>query len=274
MAEKTIHGIAQRVDEMRDTFQYGKKILNFLDELFHIYQDIVPLLEKINKSIEESSSNLPHASNELSKVTQATEVATIEILNTIEEMNCIINESSQLITKVSEKKARRKKLLDEVLKLCKSLKSSNKGKLAESAESLVKQIIADESEEDLVKKVTGNTEKLSEYASDITISLQVQDITAQQLAAVNQLVESVHNRLHDLLQSLDENNVAPPPELISGKAQSFDPDATYFDSKNRQKFADSVQNSYQNESRDCENHKVINNKPSQEEIDRLFNNNG
>ncbi len=269
-----MNGIAQRVDQMRDTFQYGKKILNFFDELFHIYQDIVPLLDKINQSIEESSASLPRASTELSKVTEATEVATIEILNTIEEMNGIISEFSQLLTKISEKKESKRERLDEILKLCDLLNKNNQDKSGEKIESFVRQIIADESDESLVDNITGNVEKLSAYANDITISLQVQDITAQQLAAVNQLVESVHNRLHNLLQSLDENNVMAPPELFSAKEKSFDPDATYFDSKNRQKFADSVQNSYQRESQAGENQKEINNKASQDEIDRIFKTNG
>lgn len=265
-----MNSMVQRVDEMRDTFQYGKKMLSFFDELFHIYQDIVPFLDKINQSIEESSSKLPRASSELSKVTQATEVATIEILNTIEEMNHLIGESTQLIKNVREVRESRNNLYREIVKMCDSLKMHDNAESVERVKTLLRQYVSNKSGEQVIEKVAGNISKLSDFAGDITISLQVQDITAQQLAAVNQLVESVHTRLYDLLQSLDENNVAPSAEMFSGKDKSFDPAATYFHSGERQKLADALQNSQAQKTQNGYDRTSHHNRTSQEEIDRLF----
>jgi len=55
------------------------------DFIEHV-RNIVPMLEHVKDSIEESSGRIPKASKQLSEVTTATESATVEILNVLEAM--------------------------------------------------------------------------------------------------------------------------------------------------------------------------------------------
>jgi hypothetical protein len=74
------------------------------------------------------------------------------------------------------------------------------------------------------------------------ISSQVQDITAQQIASVNHLIESVQGKLSTLLGQLDADNL---PELtdaqkIAIKKVAFDPNAVYTKAGERQHIADDI----------------------------------
>ncbi|HTP12467.1 MAG TPA: hypothetical protein VMM37_02520, partial [Bacteroidota bacterium] len=67
----------------------GAVIQDFIEHV----RGILPLLEGVKNSIAESSSRIPKASMQLSKVTEATESATVEILNVLESMTARISES-------------------------------------------------------------------------------------------------------------------------------------------------------------------------------------
>jgi chemotaxis regulatin CheY-phosphate phosphatase CheZ len=54
-------------------------------------QKVITLLDRIKNSIEESSSKIPNASVQLNTVTQATELATVEILDVLDLMGTKIH---------------------------------------------------------------------------------------------------------------------------------------------------------------------------------------
>jgi hypothetical protein len=91
----------------------------------------------------------------------------------------------------------------------------------------------------------------------ITMSLQVQDITAQQIAAVNHLIISVQQKLGNLLSTVDSTGLNVADNLEHKKLPDihFDARATYNPSENQQNVVDSI---------------INNEKASQEEIDKLF----
>jgi chemotaxis regulatin CheY-phosphate phosphatase CheZ len=79
----------------------------------------------------------------------------------------------------------------------------------------------------------------------IAMALQVQDITSQQIAGVVHLIESVRAQLLVALKSLDEENPIGPSANASGNnhssiPSSFDIDATFSQSTERQAIADDV----------------------------------
>jgi hypothetical protein len=91
--------------------------------------------------------------------------------------------------------------------------------------------------------------------------LQVQDITAQQLASVNHLIESVNHKLTSLIQDIDQADLNGDIKEISTmeipEGVVFDPNASYSDNTERQKEIDVLINTQSN-------------KTTQEEIDTLF----
>ncbi len=84
MKELDIKELLRKADELRALFVLGQRVIPFLEELFSFIGEIQPLLEEINKSIKENLSKMPNLSKQLSKVTEATELATNEILDIID----------------------------------------------------------------------------------------------------------------------------------------------------------------------------------------------
>jgi chemotaxis regulatin CheY-phosphate phosphatase CheZ len=95
---------------------------------------------------------------------------------------------------------------------------------------------------------------------NITLSLQVQDITSQQLAAVNHLIESVQVKLASLMDDIDGADLKkdlPKLKIDAPRDGAFNPDAKYTKSTDDQDLADSLIESQKNIA-------------SQDEIDKLF----
>ena len=103
------------------------------------------------------------------------------------------------------------------------------------------------------------SDKVLQNTNNITLSLQVQDITSQQLAAVNHLICSVKERLVPLINNLEETNANEfeGSGISAPVGAAFDPNASYSRTDGRQEAADAIINDQ-------------NQLTSQDEIDRLF----
>jgi chemotaxis regulatin CheY-phosphate phosphatase CheZ len=174
-------------------------VRNVLDTLF----GIIPLLDRIKVSIEESSGAIPKASTQLSSVTQATESATVEILNTLDRMAGRIDAAEAGLDAL---------------------------RIALGPDSPLQEHIG------VIEKVVADTRQDS---MSIAMALQVQDITSQQIAGVTQMIEAVRSQLIDVAGQLDreqERQVAPPPPA----AGHFDSNAQYTLTGERQHEADEI----------------------------------
>jgi chemotaxis regulatin CheY-phosphate phosphatase CheZ len=121
-------------------------------------QKVITLLDRIKNSIEESSSKIPNASVQLNTVTQATELATVEILDVLDLMGTKIH-------------------------------------LLEKGMNEFDQTGISENQLVMLTGIKQTLSELKENTSNITVALQVQDITAQKIGAANHLIESVRKEL-------------------------------------------------------------------------------
>jgi chemotaxis regulatin CheY-phosphate phosphatase CheZ len=209
--------------------------------------ETVPLLENINASISESTAKIPKATNQINNVTSATELATTEILDMIDLISSDIIEIEKQLSNVFKVKAEKNNIIKKIKKL-----SDNKEviKLLDKFEEL------DDAGNEY-NQISELTTKIKENSNNITLSLQVQDITSQQLAAVNHLISSVQEKLASLILNLEETSIndIDSNKIIVPKGLHFNPDANYSKSDGRQNMVDSI---------------VTNHKTSQDEIDKLF----
>ncbi|MBL7975629.1 MAG: chemotaxis protein CheZ, partial [Candidatus Kapabacteria bacterium] len=79
--DKDLQQLLAKSEELKALFVLGQRVVPFLEELFVFVREVSPALEDINKSIEDNLSRIPKASKQLSKVTEATELATNEIMD-------------------------------------------------------------------------------------------------------------------------------------------------------------------------------------------------
>lgn len=97
--ESPVGEIFQKIAEMQDFLRIGDEVIPFLGDLFKFIQDVMPLMSEIQRSFTESSGKIPDASQRLSDVTEATEMATHEIMDKLESIN---NGLEKVATKVPD----------------------------------------------------------------------------------------------------------------------------------------------------------------------------
>lgn len=237
----------KKLGDLKDFFTYGQKLVPILQKIIDFMQDTVPLLENVNKSIVESTSKMPKAAHQINNVTSATEVATTEILDIVDGVVIDLGEISKQINSFEEKFDKQQALLV---------------KIAEKypADADVKKLIMNEFDakyfSDDVKDLSKLITKINDGMMNITLSLQVQDITTQQLLSVNHMIQSIQEKLSSLLVDLGAKEINAIDEGFHNNL-SFNPEARYEKNHSSQILVDSL----------VEETKAA---TSQKEIDELF----
>lgn len=240
----------ERLNDLKIVFRYGQKLIPIIQSLIDFMKETVPLLEDINTSISDSTNKIPKAKDQISNVTSQTELATTEILDIVDSISNDVEKVDKLIEDIKAKEEEKKKAWEVIKKLIPHS--------ADAEESIhrLESLDAFASTVPYLEEVFG---RIKNDVYRITLSLQVQDITSQQLAAVNHLIEAVRMKLSSLIIHLDETDISQVEnvKLDIPESTTFDPDAVYTKSTERQDAADILINS-------------MNNKTSQDEIDKLF----
>lgn len=278
-----IDELIKKTDDLKTLMSLVHKVIPFVEDVFLFIKDIKPLFDEINANINENVSKMPDVSNKLSKVTAANEVATIEIMNTIDDLfkkseeieilNTDLNRDYRIIT-------------TNTLQILSDLLNSSDVKLSDRFKNNIKTIVDDITvfNSDKLGKFNESTSKLLEKKKDdyssIMISLQVQDITSQQIAAVDYMLKEVESRLFGILNKFNNTDISDISDLAKSsndenKVKSnvtkfhreiaFDPDA--IDSIDKQKSRQSdIDKLFSGDNTDDD----IEESASQEDIDKLF----
>ncbi|MBU2492280.1 MAG: protein phosphatase CheZ [Bacteroidetes bacterium] len=240
-----------KIDDLKAVFKVGERILPILTSLIDFMGEIIPLLENINTSISDSTNQMPKVSNQINNVTSATELATTEILDLVDEISNELNDIEQAITKILELNQTRDDKFNEIIKHV-----EKNDKVIELLNEY-KTISTYDDTFNIVREVLA---KISNDAFKITMSLQVQDITSQQLSAVNHLIESVNTRLTGLVKEIDSSDLKKEfgsMKWEDSESTHFDGNASYIDREHKQQEVDQI----------ISDQKQV---ASQEEIDKLF----
>ncbi len=259
----TLTQVVQMITELKEVFKFTEKIIPLLQDLVEFMRDVVPLLEEINDRIAESTAKMPTASSKIDSVTSATEMATTEILDRVDNISNTLGVIEQTLVKIETARAEKQKIFGEILQ---------EAQLTEKGRELVEKFkalsVCDEALNEVREKISG----INNETYNITLALQVQDITAQQLAAVNHLIINVHEKLSKLINNIHSSHFEDKPtfsaKLDAPEKTTFDPEAKYDTSGARQDEIDKLIASQQQGGGS--------EKASQDEIDKLFSgeNNG
>lgn len=272
MNSKNLGGILDKINELRALFIFGQRVIPFLEELFYFVNDIVPVLEDINESIYESANKMPRAASQLNKVTQATEIATTEILDNLDGVLSKLTAIGSHFKTATNDMMALDGLDEESMHLIKSTLNDEHPELISKLNDLREQKRAH------VKALRANAggledslEDIRNKANDIMISLQVQDITTQQIASVNHLIQSVQDRLANLIDRFKISGADLVSEIKKAENHTFDPLASYDRSGEAQKTADQVIRSVGHDSQTPAGRAArSSDTASQDDIDRLF----
>jgi chemotaxis regulatin CheY-phosphate phosphatase CheZ len=243
----TMVELFDRLNDLKSVFRYGQKLIPVIQSLLDFMSETVPLLENINASISESTTKIPKATNQINNVTSATELATTEILDIIDLISSDIIEIDKQLEEIFKIKKEKSKIIKKIKKLVDDKEVSLLLDKYEKLDDI-------SNRHELISELTS---KIKNNSYNITLSLQVQDITSQQLAAVNHLISSVQEKLASLILNFEETSIndIDSNKIIVPEGSHFDPNAKYSKTDGRQEVVDSI---------------VNNHKTSQDEIDKLF----
>lgn len=201
----------RKAEELRALFTLGQRFIPFLEDLFKFVSEIKPLLDDINSSIQENLKKMPNASKQLSKVTEATEMATTEIMDIVDGL---IYKSTIISSNMKRMYEIEPKLNDSPLRIMEIIyKAARENKNIQEYVPQLSQVIENLKQspnkeyDELYKATTGILGSIEEDSNSIMISLQVQDITSQQIAAVNHLLETIQDKLAHILTKFQSTDV-------------------------------------------------------------------
>lgn len=205
-------------------------------QLLTMLRALMPVLDNIKNAVENSSSKIPKATEQLSTVTQATESATMEILNLLDDISRRID-LVQTSLQAAENDLAKKQEAAAVLNV-----------LVSGFPSELRRAIVDAPEwgvlTDLAQPVAALTQsradlmEISSVSMNIAMALQVQDITSQQIESVRHQIESVRMQLSHVVGQY-EGKVDEDVPIVPIK-KPFDDEATYTKDESRQSDADDI----------------------------------
>lgn len=212
MNETDINALLQKADELKALFILGQRVIPFLEEIFIFVKDIKPMLDEINVSIKENLKKMPNASKQLSKVTEATEMATNEIMDIVDGLvykSDIIGNNLKRMTEIdAQKTSSPVKILEIINNAIKDDTDINE--LMPAIKAAIEEM-REGAEPEYSELVDGTNELLQSIQNDsssIMMSLQVQDITSQQIAAVNHLLETIQSKLNSIMSKFKSTEIS------------------------------------------------------------------
>ncbi len=242
MKHEDLESILEKMGELKALFLLGQRTVQILQDLFAFIQQIVPIAEELKAAAEATSGKLPKASQHLEKVTHATEVASIEILDIVEGVLAKLEgmqrdlKHTRVVAEGLQQTAQRVETFLQTM-TDEPWNHQNIEQLKALLQEHFQVLQTHIAEDNFQSCVDG----IQDDCTNIMMALQVQDITAQQIAAVNHLMQSVDENLTRLLRHFNEVEVHADalryrhPHLDI----PFDDSAEYFGTEERQNLADS-----------------------------------
>jgi chemotaxis regulatin CheY-phosphate phosphatase CheZ len=236
MKPEELNIIVRKVEELRALMVFTQRTIPFLEDVFAFVKDIVPLLDVLKASVETTSEKLPHASKQLDKVTTATELASTEIMNIVDAMYPKVD---RMRAEQEQRKAAIATIRASMTRLCELAAGTP---VAKEAHAICTEVATHMEVLVPTDVAVQEVESIQGDCTNIMIALQVQDITAQQIAAVNKLMQSVDEGLNRLLKHFSKPSNEPQASRYKHRRLDivFDSSAEFDASGERQRAADAV----------------------------------
>ncbi len=204
MKLQELDGVLDKMSELRVFFDFGTRAVPLLEEIGTFVKEIGPVIEGIKSLVEVTSQKLPKASEQLGKVNESSERASNDILNTIDKMIATIESiqtpgSDHLGGDIVQQTAQKVAVAVDLLAK-KHVSDEDVLELLNAWYLHAQSLTALNRATDVQPKLQG----LHEDCTNVMMSLQVQDITGQQIATVIGLMQAIDDVLRKLLLEASE----------------------------------------------------------------------
>lgn len=184
------------------------KIESEMKDLAESINSIVSNFKKLQSPLTESHDKVPQATEQLDKISEQTEAATHQMLDTVEKLT-----------------EREQDMVKGLTQLKEQVQGGDSSDVAASIDKLI---------------TMANKSCNDGYA--IMDALQFQDITSQQINHAAALLEEIEVKLKQIILALhgEEENSDSGEQVISDRQRVFDPHADLFDKKTNQQDIDDL----------------------------------
>ena len=190
---------------------------------------VAPVLSQMCDSISESSNAMPKAAEQLDKVTDATEVATTEVMDVVDQGMARVERITEHVARLKEEMADRERFASDFSSSMAAIGNMNGD--TEAIKTAVRDI-EKRMEECMKAKASkeafgGIAENLTALQDDLFLilnSLQFQDITSQQIRSTNRMLAEVNVQLRELMGSFSDVRMDTMDPL---QYRAFDSEATF-----------------------------------------------
>lgn len=190
MEKAEVTRLINSFNAIKGYFDTTKKYMPQIAKLVFFIEEVIPLFDAIHKNLHQSSELLPSASLKLDKVTSATEMATTEVMDIVDNVIARLNTIGERLTEMDQK--------------------LGKEMAYEAAKAKLRKIH---------EEVDGTQDDLF----SIMNALQFQDITTQQINSVASDFDKIQTKIAELLTGFDEDGF----KFIRAHEGTFDSNAEF-----------------------------------------------
>jgi chemotaxis regulatin CheY-phosphate phosphatase CheZ len=213
MNQQEVEKVLQKAAEVKVFCEYGQRTIPVLEDITGFLNEISPAIEDLKAVLEVAMVNIPKAAGQLGRVTEATEQASTQILNTLDKMVATLD---KVITSIST-----------------GMVSSDLGAATNKMAAIVKALVEKSGwDADIVElaeswaahlrsiKMSGPTsnleillKELQDDCTEIMMALQVSDITQQHIGTVMGTIQAVAEELRKLTTGFFSTPSAQPVSI-------------------------------------------------------------
>lgn len=260
------------------------KVIDVFNEIVEFLAEVKPIFEQVNLSITDNIRRIPGAKKKLSKVTEATEYATTDIMNTVDrifqKLDKLSGKHKDFVGDILEDHKKNIELMHNVRNFL--AENNANAQLLYDFDQFLENKDTEKPQHKLIpEKFHQVFTDIGDELNSIMISLQVQDITSQQIAAVNHLLEVVVAKLSRILATLGSKEISKVLSMKDEESNvtelhrkiAFDPNAVdaLTSDNNRQDDVDDLIDKFGSGDLNEEDFDEEATTMSQEEIDALMN---
>lgn len=225
-----------------------------VEDFVSLLKETVPVLDKIKNSIEESTGKIPAASEHLSAVNKVTESATLYILKDVESMSAGIDSTISDLKKYQSSLSSDADMIKDFVDRISNCVDTFRGAGLYHDLSLMNDFIQKLEETKSFEDIHNHLADIKKSTLNIAITLQMQDIAAQQINAVSSLIEFVRIQLMRVLNHFDSTPGLTSKTVLQTPVQSDLSDDThlidvalhYTQGIDRQNFTDEIVKEWSN----------------------------
>ncbi len=206
-------------------------------QLLTMLRSLMPVLDEMKQSVEKTSSKIPKASQQLTNVTEATESATMEILNFLDEISQRIGRVETRLKDIENDLGKKELCVQKLVQALNNLTEEQRKPLL-PFEKEWRNLIDLSLHVTTIGELRTHLSEVQNISMNIAMALQVQDITSQQIESVRHLIESVRTQLSNVVDKYEGKEFTET--LTEDPVRSFDEHARYNKDTSRQEEADSI----------------------------------